>query len=185
MKRTLLLFICLGAFVFNVFSDELEGRWKSGETIFKIKKSENDQSKLKIVIIPTDDNARSYIETERIEYWSDGINKKYKLKAKANTWNSNLPNNIEINYAVTKRGTGLIGVVVGNHTYAASRISERSQQGSSTQGSRLMETYRRSQQTNTVNQTATQQSNINGNNNNSTNTINGNNNQTIIINNYR
>lgn len=185
MKKILVLMLCVSAFVANVYSDALEGRWKSGETIIKIKKYENDQSKLKIVICPPDDNARAYVETRRVETWSDGVNKKYKLYAKACTWNSDLADVIEVGYAITKSGPGIIGISAGSRNFIATPVENRSSQqtSSSSQGQSLRDRVRSSRTTN-VNQTATSQSNVNGNNNNSTMNVNGNNNQTIIINNY-
>ena len=119
-----------------MFADDLQGRWKingDNEQInITIKKYEKDNSLYKIIFYKNG-NASVYVENNKIETWTDGTNKKYRILANSNSFNRDFGKSIEINYAVTKSRTDILAVNANNKNYILTRIQSRKSTSSNSQ----------------------------------------------------
>ena len=158
MKKVLLLIIfCV--FSLSLFSETLEGRWKTGELIIKIRKYENDNSKYKIIVYQ-DGNAYTYVESKRVLTWDNGSQKKYKLYASSTSYSSDLPKNMEISFAETSKPTEIFGMSLGSNSYFVKRIDDQRTSSAQTHSLRdSIKEYNEKKGIQTTNQTNTTQNN--------------------------
>lgn len=121
-----------------MFADDLQGRWKingDNEQInITIKKYEQDNSLYKIIFYKNG-NASVYVENNKIETWTDGTNKKYRIMANSNSFNRDFGKTIEINYAVTKSRTDILAVNANNKNYILTRVQSGQSTSSNSQKS--------------------------------------------------